>query len=241
MPDVRAGVAQRVRDRALLDVHVVHVRLHAEVVHPQLVDVVDRLVQGGQYLREPLVGVQRLQQDGDAARRGVRADLPDRLPEVVAQRRHRLDRERQLRDRRLRRAQLREAGSQVGRQIDGVLGVLDRVRPLGGIGAGQVALLTGVVVAPGGEHFRHREARTLDARAPFAGIHGLRVAGKVDAVVAGLPGRAEHHVGLFEHVVADPRQRVALQGVLERHDAILPDAPGLPTLSRPATLSAERP
>ena len=133
-----------------------------------------------------------------------------------------------------------EAGSQVGRQIDGVLGVLDRVRPLGGIGAGQVALLTGVVVTPGGEHFGHRQPGTLDARAPLAGIHRLRVAGKVDAVVAGLPGRAEHHVGLVEHVVADPRQRVALQRVLERHDAILPDAPGLPTLSLPATFRAGR-
>ena len=226
MPDARARVAQRVRDRALLDVHVVDVRLHAEVVQPQFVDVVDRLVQGGQHLREPLVGVQRLQQDGDAARRRVRADLPDRLPEVVAQLRHRLDREGELRDRRLRRAQLREAGAQVRCQVDDVLGVLHGVGARGGVGAGQVALLAGVVVAPRGQHFRHRQAVVLDPLAPLAGIHRLRVAGQVDSVVARLPGRCQNHLGLFEHMVSDPLQGVALQAVLEGHGAILPDGSG---------------
>ena len=51
--DPRAGVAQRIWNRAFLDVHVIHVRLHAEVVEPEFIDVVDRLVDRRQHAGRP--------------------------------------------------------------------------------------------------------------------------------------------------------------------------------------------
>ena len=217
MPDPLPGVAQGVGDRALLDVHVIDVRLHPEI-EPQLVDVVDCLVDRRQHPGEALVGVQRLQQDGDAAARGVLADLADRLPEVVAQPLHRLQRKRQLRDRGLGGAQLGEARPGIRRQVYSVPCVLHGARPRLRVGAGEVALLAGVVVAPGRQDLRDDEAGLLHPPAPGAAIHLLRVARQIDAVVPRFRGGLQNHIRFLEEVVPDPGKGVALQAVFERHD-----------------------